>query len=879
MPVEQASDAPQTSTDASWLGAAPATQAWELDWIAARVERGLFGTTQVPAMVGRYELVSRLGAGGMGEVFIARDPVLERDVAIKLVSSVGDGEHGVDRRLLREAQVLARLSHPNIVTCYDAGVAGDTVFFAMELVDGEPMPRWLAAGRSHDQILAAFLEVARGLAAAHAAGVVHRDVKPANIVIDREGRARLLDFGLATRRDDGMRSIHGTPTYMAPEQHVGAPSDERSDVYGFCVSLYEALCGAPPFVGATLDELERAKRTTVPGSRDAAFAGLPLRLRALLSRGLQPDPAARFAGMAEIVRVLEAVRRRGRMAWVGGAVAALAIVAGLGAWSSARERDACAAAAAEIEEVWTPQIVGDVARTHGATVADAVAERVHAWSELRGRLCRDDDAPSEAIAQAQRRCLDVRALELSAAISVLAETGDRGRGLLLVDDLVPVAECESSVVARRTDIVGDDATITALARARAHEMVGRIDDALAAAGEAIARAQANGADLLQARALTTRARLQLGAHRFAPARTDLRRALLLLTSLDDPLAKAEALRQMASIAISSHDVETARWWSDLAAAELRLAGEPLRPTIGVLIGRAWIELAARQPAAALARAEQAYELELARGDIDGFGVIEILVTRGEAKLAGGDPAGARADLERALATARSTRAHEPVYVAAILQRTGLLALDEGRLDDAEALLRESRERELEMSGALMSTSVATLSGLGDLARLRGDLVTSRDRYREAAQTVWIYTGIETRDVMIAETDLAEAELALGNVDAAHDLLAHTRHVLGEREGDEPLRVRATALAARVARARGEADQAEALREQAAALFDGAPGGAAAIAAMNIADDLAQTGRTELACPWYARGVASAGVTPWRRVIDEARRSRAPSCED
>ncbi|MCA9709545.1 MAG: serine/threonine protein kinase, partial [Myxococcales bacterium] len=248
------------------------------------------------AQVGRYLVIDPLGAGGMGEVFSAYDPQLDRRIALKLVrpSSREDARH-TRERLLREAQALAKLSHPNVVAVYDAGTHGSRVFIAMEYVEGRTMRDWIAQtakelepGQRWREALALMVQAGRGLAAAHAQGLVHRDFKPANVMVSDDGRVRVLDFGLARRFGElsldesgpidleprresldgtsGSRSslslqltqtgmVMGTPSYMAPEQFYGGSIDERTDQFSFCVVLYRALFGERPFAGKTFEEL------------------------------------------------------------------------------------------------------------------------------------------------------------------------------------------------------------------------------------------------------------------------------------------------------------------------------------------------------------------------------------------------------------------------------------------------------------------------------------------------------------------------------------------------------------------------------------------------------------------------------------------------
>lgn len=298
----------------------------------------------VSARVGRYVVLRQLGEGGMGVVFAAYDEELDRKVAVKLLREAGPISVERKTRILREAQAMARVSHPNVVSVYEVGEVGGQVFIAMEFVDGSTLNDWQRGKRSWEDVLAMYVAAGQGLAAAHRAGLIHRDFKPDNVLVGADGRPRVADFGLA--RSEGMAAasievapvsaaavaasqaeepaaelgrsgssqllmspltvagtILGTPAYMSPEQHRGEPADSRSDQFSFCASLYEALYKRLPFAGETLPVLAmnviggKVRPTPHPSPIPAQVA------RALL-RGLSADPGARFESMAELLKEL-----------------------------------------------------------------------------------------------------------------------------------------------------------------------------------------------------------------------------------------------------------------------------------------------------------------------------------------------------------------------------------------------------------------------------------------------------------------------------------------------------------------------------------------------------------------------------------------------
>lgn len=301
--------------------------------------------------IGRYVVHRKLGRGGMGVVYGASDPELERRVAIKLVR-VRSGEHTrrFSTRLRREAQALARVIHPNIVVLYDVGTAFQGTYMAMEYLPGQDLARWLATGsRSWTEIIDVFVEAGRGLAAAHAAGLVHRDFKPTNVMVCKDGRVKVLDFGLAygtptldpwlsstggdgsllSRRLTRTNVVLGTAGYMSPEALTSAaPVGPRADQFSFCVALFEALYGVRPYPGR--DPLEMAASFANAAIRSPVRRqGIPRRLERIILRGLALDPDARFANMDALLHALRPSPRRRWRAMAG--VAAIVSTACLSA--------------------------------------------------------------------------------------------------------------------------------------------------------------------------------------------------------------------------------------------------------------------------------------------------------------------------------------------------------------------------------------------------------------------------------------------------------------------------------------------------------------------------------------------------------------------
>jgi hypothetical protein len=319
--------------------------------------RALEPAVAVGDTIGRYVVLRRIGAGGMGVVFAAYDPQLDRRVALKLLrTGIGLGEGEARARLVREAQAIAQLSHPHVVAVYDVGTAvGGDVYIAMEFVEGDTLTSWLRAwDRTWREVVAIFLDAGRGLAAAHAVGLLHRDFKPDNVLVGADGRVRVTDFGLArslmAAAEDGelqptpelaalrvtltaTGAVMGTPRYMAPEQLAGKDVSAAADQFSFCVALYEAVYGVHPILGDTAAKmLEGGARMRPPPENRR----VPTALLAILRRGLDPVPARRFPSMpallAELTTAIRPPRRRylvlaGAAALVLGGAAAATVLA------------------------------------------------------------------------------------------------------------------------------------------------------------------------------------------------------------------------------------------------------------------------------------------------------------------------------------------------------------------------------------------------------------------------------------------------------------------------------------------------------------------------------------------------------------------------
>jgi hypothetical protein len=519
------------------------------------------------ASIGRYTILSLVGRGGMGEVYAAYDPELDRKVALKLLLGSRMGGDGRSQaRLLREAKAIAKLSHANVVVVHDAGTYEDRVFVAMEFVDGRTIKDWLAeAPRTRREILDVFIPAARGLAAAHAAGLVHRDFKPPNVMVGRDGAVRVMDFGLAREiggaPDEGEPAavaaavsssgggltltgeIVGTPLYMAPEQFLGAPTDARTDQFSFCVALYHALYGIHPFGGG--DTLQTILTRVVAGELAPLPAkhDVPAWLRRVLLRGLSVEPAARWPSMTALIAALEHDPARARRRW--GALAGVTLLVGAAVVTlvrgPARSEALCGGGPARLAGAWEVPSAGARPRAEAVGAAFAAthvpgagaqAQRVEAaldryasaWLGMYRDACEATRVRGEQSAETlelRTTCLEQRRASLAALTDVLrmANGAVVAAAARAVDALPPLETCADIKVLRADVEQPRDAATRArvaelrqrLAAAKALDDTGQHARAVAEAEGLERDARALGYRPLLAEVLATTGRFQDGA--------------------------------------------------------------------------------------------------------------------------------------------------------------------------------------------------------------------------------------------------------------------------------------------------------------------------------------------------------------------------------
>ncbi len=744
--------------------------------------------------VDRYVVLGRLGSGAMGVVYAAHDAELDRKVALKLLRPEAGG--GRDR-LLREAQSMARLQHPNVVAVHDVGTAGDQVFVAMELVDGPTLRTW-AVARPWRARLAAVRAVGHGLAAAHAAGLVHRDVKPDNVIVGADDRPRIGDFGLAqtapgerARPPDGALvttltrtgTVIGTPAYMAPEQLRGGPASAASDQFGLAVTAWEVLVGTRPFDGRDLAELAAAiaRGPAAPGR------AVPASITRALTRALAVDPSARWPSVDALVAALAWQPRR-PWRWLAPlATAAIAVAIFWLVRPGVTPVDPCRAAAGELAPAWSSSVEA-VLRARLAAGGDAVsAERLAAWAArwriARVTICqatRVRGAQSEGLLDVRQRCLERGRTELAALTDVLARTepGAVAHVTDAVDALTEPDECAGSpALALLAPVpVAQRAAVAAVER----EVAG-VRARLVGAGPI---APDHGAALVRAAAATGHAPTLARAH----------------------LVEAEVRRRAGDYA-----------GADRAARASIVAAERGHDDLGA--ARAWI---ARLGAA---------------GDRRDLGAADEWLQLASAAI---DRAGAPPELRARLANG-----------------AGLLAMNLGRLDDAERELATALALRQALAGDRPDVAVArTLSGLGHVARLRGDPAGARARHAQALAIDRAALGGDHPDVGRDLHNLAGVLRLAGELDQAErhyrEALAIRSRALGADHPEVGLTHNSLGL---VALDRGAHDDAARELEAARRIFAAAGHGDLAIAQANLGTLARRRGDLAAALGWFEQAIA------------------------
>ena len=675
--------------------------------------------------IGRFVVLGELGAGGMGVVYAAYDADLDRKVAIKLLRA--GGARDARTRLLREAQAMAKINHANVLKVHEVGTIGEQIFLAMEFADGGTLRAWCESTRRPSaEIVDKLRQAGRGLAAAHALGLVHRDFKPDNVLLGKDGSVRVTDFGLVSALDapaqppveapdlesSGRRTplseqltrtgaMMGTPAYMAPEQLAGTATPQ-SDQFAFCVTLFEALYGTRPFTGTNVLELngQIASGEIAAPPKDRQ---VPARLRKVVLRGLAADPGARYPSMQALLAALadDPPPRRRRVALAIG-VLALAGGGALAVATRSDETDPCTGderAAA----MWTPErraalkAAFDASRQPSASTSFVRASLlVDGWLAswqlgVVGR-CRVARAGDDRLADRGAQCLDRALASTRATIDAITTGGAAGDGaVLLLSDLPPVAPCadrnylQFAIAPRTAAETAEIGKFEAMfAGVVAQMKLGHPDAALAMLGPALEAARAGGYGVEVAKLLRTKGWIRARKGDVA-GEQDVREAIRAAAEADayDEIVEGD-LTLLDVLNLTQRRYDSAHEVADLADALARRPGIPAETRVAVDVSYA--EMAAAHGDLAIAHARFDRALATAEKiDPESTSMIQVCKSYGHALRVEGRYADARKQFERAAEiVGRLAGIDTPTY-ASLLTELGIVARAAGQLDNARRL--------------------------------------------------------------------------------------------------------------------------------------------------------------------------------------------------
>ncbi|MEM9459833.1 MAG: serine/threonine-protein kinase [Myxococcota bacterium] len=677
------------------------------------------------AQIGHFQIQYELGRGGMGIVYRARDARLGRDLALKVIK-LDQLSHQARARLRREARALAAVSHPNVVQVFEIGEALGVLYIAMEYVKGTTLRRWQRSGeRDWRHVLGMYHQAAAGLAAVHAAGLVHRDFKPDNVLVGDDGRVRLVDFGLARHRHDGsitapieiadcsvdtITSVGvamGTPAYMAPEQFVHRTFDERTDQFAFCVALFEGLYGQRPFQGASRSAQFMAMtkgRITVPPRAESS----PPWLLRILRRGLEAEPEKRFASISALLSALDAsCCNRRRVQWVVGT--GLAIAAGIGVLQFPAAP--CSGTTAWAS-TWTPQRRDAVSHALGtATVPYAEDTRSRTllalddygarWQEHHEATCQALTHDSGFVApstDARTDCLDDHRQQFTALVDVLtrADPSTVEHALAAASQLPDPRLCTNPDPGRSrsrpssVDPSAHNALLADLGTVIARRKLGHYAAARELAADVVRRAEPHDDRLLVAEAKWQLAKALIADGNPPEVIDVLRDAFFEAQGQQmNLLASTIATELVYQYGHWKHQLSEADAWVEHARA-LAKRHDPLMPVPRLTQVIADVDLARRRYPDALVGYRAA--LAEARGLFgdDDPRVLRYRDSLAEALLAMGETDEAIEVLERsAVLYEQWLGAHHPT-LAAVLSNLGLAQQQRGEHDDAIATLERAR---------------------------------------------------------------------------------------------------------------------------------------------------------------------------------------------
>jgi eukaryotic-like serine/threonine-protein kinase len=770
--------------------------------------------------IGRYLVLEVIGTGGMGVVYSAYDPELDRKVALKLVRQAGrDLQHSGGRaRMLREAQAIARLSHPNVVAVHDVGTAVDNeLFIAMELVEGGTLRQWLTeSARSTAEIVDMFVQAGRGLAAAHRAGLIHRDFKPDNVLVDKDGRARVVDFGLVRAADateeiqttspsarvkpsspalslelTQVGAVMGTAMYIAPEQLDEGHSDARSDQYSFCIALHEALSGANPFAGEDFETVREnvlaGSLTEIPSSRK-----VPAHVRAVLRRGTQRKPTERFPSMDALLAVLSSdPRARTKRIAIGvGVVALLGAGVATTRLLSHRTEASCGDARAQLAGAWDSTRREELQKAFAATrasfaetaftaTARGLDRYADAWVLSYEDSCKATHVRHEQsveLLDTRSACLRQRKIQLATLVDLLARSEASGlqRAHVAVEALSPIDECNDMVALRAPIKVPADPAVREsvakirdeLARAQALLVAARYKDALAIAKPQYEAAQKLGYGPVEAEAgMLVAALVAYTGDAAGALETNLAALSRAIASHHDESAFRIAI-QMIRAATNRNEFARAHDWIPLAQGLVHRLGDPLEKQAALhtvkghlATGEGKFEVAVKEHEQALALRERVDP----NSHVMAKSLNNLAYVYGEI----GRYDDARKAGERGVALYEALLGPTHPDIASVLVNLGNVVADQGDLDAATRLY----ERALPLheaaaaAGQDRSWVANVINNLGEMAYERGRWDEALELHRKALAIRESLTDGEA-DVTMSHANIGNTLRKRGDIAAA-----------------------------------------------------------------------------------------------------------------
>ncbi len=734
---------------------------------------------------GDYSLGPVIGSGGMGVIYAATDTKLQRKVAIKVIRNHASAEvqGHASSRLVREAQSMAKLSHPNVVGIYQVGTIDEQVFVAMEFIDGQTLSQWLAKEKpTWREALDVLLQAGRGLEAAHAANLIHRDFKPDNVLIGRDGRVLVTDFGLARAADlleavataphaakdvslTMTGAIMGTPAYMSPEQHEGSAADARTDQYSYCVALYEALNGVTAFGADSYEEIVKAKDScaVTPAPRGSR---VPRWLRAIVMRGMSPNRDHRFAEMRDLLAAIDRgfrARRRGFVvAGLGAGIAlALATAAAAGAFTrddAANPGAACNANSERVAKIWnagrkpalhatftaTAKSYAEPSWNHVDKTLDAYAS---AWTAMYRDACdatytrREQSAP---LLDRRMVCLRRRAEELRAVVELFA-TADAAvvsQSAATVNGLSRVEDCSANEAMTASAAENTTPEVRAQAQRLSDELaLAKTLTAAAKAKEAMPLLERIAADAktrvlpsLEAEALVLIARLHADGGKFDRARDTLVHAIDVAERARDVQQRAQALVELVYIeGYELRNYAEAHVWARMAASAIE-GSDALVPLAAQLLtnhGTVYFAEGKYQEATEAHAQASAMQRKLFGPNHIGLAVTLDRLGSSLLKLGKGDEA--IQHHRAAIEILSKTLGESHLYVADTVNSLGNALADSGDLEEAAAEYRRAIAIWKQSVGDSHARAAVGHANLGAIAMLRRDYAAALSEFQSALE--------------------------------------------------------------------------------------------------------------------------------------------------